>query len=222
LKAQNKNCISEMCNRMKSPNTIVIAFLGRVNVALSVTMTAVSTIMAIALTPLLTKWLIGDRIAVDAWQLFLGTIKVVLVPIILGVTLNWLFPKTTKKISLFSPPIAVIAIVLIVASIIGQGKELILSSGFRLIGSVFILYILGFGLGYVLTKYLVKNELVSRTVSIEVGMQNSGLGAYLAKANFVNPAIAVPSALSNATHSILGSIAAAIFRKFKLKESADN
>ncbi|MCK5468804.1 MAG: bile acid:sodium symporter family protein, partial [Cyclobacteriaceae bacterium] len=193
----------------------VISYLAKANVALSVTMTAVSTLFAIILTPLLTTYLIGDKIEVSAFQLFLGTIKVVLVPVLLGVLMNKYLPKFTDKILPVAPLVAVIAIVLIVASIIGQGKEEILNSGFKLIGAIISLHVCGFVIGYGVSRIFIKNIEVNRTISIEVGMQNSGLGAYLAKANFANPAIAIPSAISSATHSIIGSIAAGIWRNKK-------
>ena len=193
----------------------VISYLAKANVALSVTMTAVSTLFAIILTPLLTTYLIGDKIEVSAFQLFLGTIKVVLVPVLLGVLMNKYLPKFTDKILPVAPLVAVIAIVLIVASIIGQGKEEILNSGFKLIGAIISLHVSGFVIGFGVSRIFIKNIEVNRTISIEVGMQNSGLGAYLAKANFANPAIAIPSAISSATHSIIGSIAAGFWRNKK-------
>ena len=193
----------------------VISYLAKANVALSVTMTAVSTLFAIILTPLLTTYLIGDKIEVSAFQLFLGTIKVVLVPVLLGVLMNKYLPKFTDKILPVAPLVAVIAIVLIVASIIGQGKEEILNSGFSLVGAIVCLHVCGFVIGYGVSRIFIKNIEVNRTISIEVGMQNSGLGAYLAKANFANPAIAIPSAISSATHSIIGSIAAGFWRNKK-------
>ena len=191
----------------------VISYLARANVALSVTMTAVSTLLAIVLTPLLTTLLIGDKIEVSAFNLFLGTVKVVLAPILLGVLMNRYLPRFTEKVLPVAPLVAVVAIVLIVASIIGQGREQILQSGARLAGAVLTLHLSGFLLGYLLSRLVAKDRQVNRTISIEVGMQNSGLGAYLARANFANPAIAIPSALSSATHSLIGSLAAGIWRK---------
>ncbi len=167
------------------------------------------------MTPLLTIFLIGDKIEVSAFELFLGTVKVVLLPVSLGVLVNKYLPKITDRIKSIAPLIAVIAIVLIVASIIGQGKDEILASGLSLIGAVICLHICGFALGYWVSRLIVKNTDVNRTISIEVGMQNSGLGAYLAKANFANPAIAIPSAISSAIHSLIGSIAAGIWRSRK-------
>ena len=102
-------------------------------------------------------------------------------------------------------------ITFIVASIIGQGKEIILGSGISLIFSIMSLHLAGFILGYFLSKYLLKDEAVSRTISVEVGMQNSGLGVVLAKENFVNPSVAIPAAISSLVHSIYGSIFVALF-----------
>ena len=196
----------------------VIAYLAKANVALSVTMTSVSTLAAIIMTPLLTSYLSGSYLEVDALGLFYSTLKVVLFPVALGVILNRFLPKVTQKIIPFAPPIAVILITLIVASIIGQGKEIILNSGIQLLGAILILHLLGFLLGYIVSKTIFKNEAVSRTIAIEVGMQNSGLGAVLARENFINPATAVPSAISSLVHSIYGSIFASIANKFMNKK----
>jgi BASS family bile acid:Na+ symporter len=192
----------------------VIAYLAKANVALSVTMTTFSTLVAIIMTPLLTSYLSGSYLEVDALGLFYSTLKVVLFPVALGVILNRFLPKVTHKIVPFAPPIAVILITLIVASIIGQGKEIILNSGIQLLGAILILHLLGFLLGYIVSKIIFKNEAVSRTMAIEVGMQNSGLGAVLARENFINPATAIPSAISSLVHSIYGSIFASIANKF--------
>ncbi len=189
----------------------VIVFLSRSNLALSVTMTALSTMAAIVMTPLLTSILSGNEIDVDALGLFYSTLKVVLVPVVLGVFLNARLPRYTQKIQFYSPSIAVILITLIVASIIGQGKEIILGSGGSLILSIMTLHLAGFVLGYFLSKFLLKDEVVSRTISVEVGMQNSGLGVVLAKENFVNPAVAIPAAISSLVHSLYGSIFVALF-----------
>lgn len=104
---------------------------------------------------------------------------------------------------------------MIVASIIGQGKDEILSSGFLLIGAVLTLHVSGFLMGYTISKIVTKEKQVNRTISIEVGMQNSGLGAYLARANFANPAFAIPSAISSTVHSLIGSVAAGIWKSSK-------
>ena len=188
----------------------VIAFLANANVALSVAMTTCSTFGAILLTPFLTASLSGSYLDVDAWGLFYSTLKVVLVPVALGVLLNQYANRLTQRILPYAPATAVVLIVLIVASIIGQGKEIILSSGLNLIAAILLLHFSGFVLGYFLSKIILKNTAVSKTIAIEVGMQNSGLGAVLARENFINPATAIPSAISSLVHSIYGSIFVAI------------
>ena len=188
----------------------VIAFLANANVALSVAMTTCSTFGAILLTPFLTASLSGSYLDVDAWGLFYSTLKVVLVPVALGVLLNQYANRLTQRILPYAPASAVVLIVLIVASIIGQGKEIILSSGLNLIAAILLLHFFGFVLGYFLSKIILKNTAVSKTIAIEVGMQNSGLGAVLARENFINPATAIPSAISSLVHSIYGSIFVAI------------
>ena len=184
----------------------VIAFLAKANVALSVAMTTCSTFGAILLTPFLTASLSGSYLDVDAWGLFYSTLKVVLVPVALGVLLNQYAHRFTQRIVPYAPATAVVLIVLIVASIIGQGKEIILSSGLNLIAAILLLHLFGFILGYFFSKIILKNTAVSKTIAIEVGMQNSGLGAVLARENFINPATAIPSAISSLVHSIYGSI----------------
>lgn len=190
----------------------VIAYLAKAQVALSVSMTAFSTFGAILFTPLLTVSLSGNYLHVDAWGLFYSTLKVVLIPVSLGVMLNQFLPKFTVKAIPFAPPTAVILIVLIVASIIGQGRELILQSGIFLIVAIVILHLCGFVLGFLISFLILRNWEVSKTLSIEVGMQNSGLGAVLARENFTNPAVAIPSAISSLVHSILGSIFVSLFK----------
>lgn len=191
----------------------VIAFLARANVALSVTMTAVSTSLAIVLTPLLTSWLVGSRVEVSAWGLFLSTLQVVVIPITAGVLLNRYAHRLTKKILPAAPAVAVLAITLIVASIIGAGREAILSAAPRLVTAVAALHLLGFLLGYWFSRMITGRLLTARTISIEVGMQNSGLGVVLARQNFANPLVAIPSAISSLFHSIIGSLLAALWRR---------
>jgi BASS family bile acid:Na+ symporter len=196
----------------------VVAFIAKANVALSVSMTAISTLLAIVMTPLLTDYLVGSRLDVDAWKLFVGTVKVVLVPILLGVSLNTFFHKITEKLLPVAPPIAVIIIALIVGSIIGQGKTEILASGPNLFIAIGLLHLIGFVLGYLMSKLLLKDEQIARTISIEVGMQNSGLGVVLAKQNFGQMAT-IPGAISALTHCVYGSIAVYIWnRKNNLKD----
>lgn len=190
----------------------VVTYLARGNVALSVTMTAFSTILAVILTPLLVSWLAGNRIHVDAMGLFFSTLQVVICPVVLGVLINRYAHSATEMILPFAPVVAVVVIALIVGSIIGSGKQMILESGLQLIGAIVCLHFFGFLLGFGASYLKSRNPQVARTTSIEVGMQNSGLGAVLAKAHFANPAVAIPSAISSLTHCLIGSLAAGFWR----------
>ncbi|MBL4576280.1 MAG: bile acid:sodium symporter family protein [Opitutaceae bacterium] len=190
----------------------VVTYLAKANVALSVLMTMVSTFGAIVMTPLLTKALVGTLIHVNAWGLFLSTIQVVLLPIILGLVLRQFFQKQVLKILPISPLISVLAIVLICASIIGQNSVAILESGKILLLAVVLLHTGGFSLGYLLARTLGYEQLIRRTVAIEVGMQNSGLGVVLAQKHFSGTLATVPCAISAVVHSIIGSILAGLWR----------
>ncbi len=191
----------------------VVSYLARADVPLSVTMTSITTLMAVVVTPLFTWLLAGSRINVNGWGLFWSTIQVVILPVAAGVLMNRVTPRFTRAILPFAPPAAVLMITMIVASIIGAGKAQILNAGLRLVAAVFSLHALGFLLGYVLSKRISKNEIASRTISIEVGMQNSGLGVVLARKNFPDPLVAIPSAISSLFHSLIASALAAVWRR---------
>ncbi len=196
----------------------VVAFLARANVALSVLMTICSTFAAILLTPYLTKWLAGTLVDVDALGLLISTVQVVLIPVMAGVLLNHFFPKAVKMLRPVSPFISVVAIVLIVASIIGQNRETIFEASWRLLAAPALLHLSAFLLGYTLAKLVKLPEDAARTISIEVGMQNSGLGAHLANKHFPGTVAPVPCAISAVYHCIIGSLLAGIWRRSGLKE----
>ena len=200
----------------------VVAYLARANLALSVSMTMVSTLIAVIATPLLTGWLAGVFIEIDRWALFRGMITVVLLPVIAGVLINRIFPRTTARIATISPLASVIGVVLIVGGIIAASKPLIVEHAGVLLLALFMLHATGFGLGYAITKFLGFGDAEIRTCSIEVGMQNSGLGSSLASsptfaAQFATPMQAalapVPSAVSAVYHVVIGSLLAAWWRR---------
>ena len=197
----------------------VICYLAKANVALSVAMTAVSTFLAVIMTPLLTTWLAGSTVEVNTFGLFMGTVKVVILPISLGLILSRYSPNLTSRLKTVSPLIAVIVIVLIVASIIGAGRDQIIASAFSLIAAVLTLHVLGFSMAYWIGYFVTGSSADARAISIEVGMQNSGLGAYLARSKFVNPATAIPSAVSSLCHCLIGSAVAAWWARRQEKQS---
>ncbi len=191
----------------------VVNYLARSNVALSVLMTLCSTMGAAVMTPLLTKWLAGQYVPVSAAALFASTVKIVLAPVVLGVMLNRFAPILVRAVLPISPLVSVLAITLICAGIIGGSAADLKRSGLELIAAVLALHSGGFLLGYLFSRLLRCDELTSRTISIEVGMQNSGLGAALAKQHFAAmPLVALPCAISATFHSVIGSLLAGIWR----------
>ena len=200
----------------------VVAFLARTNVALSVSMTGISTMLAVVLTPLLTKLYVDERVSVDALGLLQSILIIVILPVALGVGINHLFGKAARRVAVVSPFVSVVFIILIVGYILAQNRDSILENWRMLVAAVLLLHVAGFGLGYGLAKLMKFDEQSSRTVSIEVGMQNSGLGTALATEHFTAlPLVAVPCAVSAVTHCIIGSIAAGVWRMINARSTGD-
>jgi BASS family bile acid:Na+ symporter len=198
----------------------VITYLARANVALSVLLTMCSTFAAVVLTPLLTEWLAGAYVPVDGLGLFRSMVLVVLIPLIAGLLINTTLDRLQQHkrhtvraaINAIGPIISVAVIVLVVGSIVAGNKVAIGQVGPKLFASVFLFHATGFALGYVVMKWLGYGKVECRTVSIEVGMQNSGLGASLAKTHFADMAMApVPAAISAVFHCLIGSALAGVW-----------
>lgn len=199
----------------------VVCFIANLNVALSVTLTTCSTLLAVVMTPLLTTWLVqsasesltGTAVEVDTIGLLIKTFQVVVLPVTLGIALNHFFHKQVQRTAAYTPFLAVLSIVFIVDFILAAKKEAILESGASLLWAVVILHFFGFLLGYLLSKTFGTHDRDARTVSVEVGMQNSGLATELARSNFAAFGLAtVPGAISALTHCILGSLVAGLSR----------
>lgn len=200
----------------------IVTFLARGNVALSVVMTMTSTLAAVVLTPLLTGWLAGAYVEIDRWNLLTNMIAVVLVPVVLGTLLNRLFPRAAARVSAVLPLIAIVLVILIVGGIVGGAKAQIAQHAGVLLLATFLLHAVGFALGYLLARVLGLEVIAARTISIEVGMQNSGLGSGLAKtpafaaqfADLQQAALApVPAAISAVWHVLIGSLLAGWWRQ---------
>lgn len=200
----------------------IVTYIARGHVALSVAMTMASTLAAVVLTPLLTGWLAGAYVAIDRWNLLVSMVTVVLVPVVAGTLLNRLFPRTADKVSAVLPLIAIVLVILIVGGIVGGAKAQIAANAGVLLLATFLLHAMGFGLGYGLARALRLTEVEARTISIEVGMQNSGLGSGLAKtpafaaqfADVTQAALApVPAAISAVWHVVIGSVLAGFWRR---------
>ena len=193
----------------------VVSYLARADVPLSVLMTVASTLAAAVLTPALTAWLAGCYVEVDGWGLAFSTLQVVVLPVLAGVVLRAKGGRMTKPLLVWSPCVAVGAIAMIVAAILAQNAAGLREAGARLVGAVMLLHAGGFALGWGLSRLARQQTKTARTISIEVGMQNSGLGVVLAQRHFPDPLSALPAALSSLIHSILGSGLAACWRIIK-------
>lgn len=191
----------------------VITYLARADVVLSVVLTLVSTLLAFIMTPMWCEYLIGTYVPVDALGLCLTTLQAVVIPVILGVFLNWKFPKAVSRISWTGPVLSVIAICGITGGIVAQSADAMAAHASKLSIAVLILHILGFILGYAISRTLGYSKLVARTVSIEVGMQNGGMAAMLAKTHFApHPLAAVPAVFSALMQNLIGAVVAAWWR----------
>jgi bile acid:Na+ symporter, BASS family len=197
----------------------VICFLGQLNVTLSVSLTLTSTILGIILTPILSSILIGNKINVDTLGLLLSTIKIVVFPLLVGFLLSKYFQKVISRFEFLLPSLSTLFIVLIVASIVGASRNTIFEHGGILTLAVFLLHSFGFGLGYFLSLMIGKDKHLAKTISVEVGMQNSGLGVTLARENFTSHLVSVPPALSSLFHSVIASILIGLWRFYKEDES---
>ena len=186
----------------------VICYLAKANVALSVLLTMSSTVVAVVATPWLTRWLAGAWLPVDAWALFRSMLVVVLLPLACGVAANTAFgrlrhpEKIRRWVDAVGPLLSSVVVVMIVGSIVAAKKTEIASALWPLFASVLLLHVSGFALGYVFAQVAGCKECLRRTISIEVGMQHSGLGAALATKHFPQMAMApVPAASSEVTGS---------------------
>lgn len=191
----------------------VVALIARADVALSVVMTMVSTSLAVVLTPRFTEALASQYVPVDAWALLLKVLQVVVVPVTVGVLLKQGLPQLARRMEPVMPPLAVVAIVLIVSSIVGSQRDVLLDQGIALVIACVLLHAGGFLLGWLIPRVLGETAPTCRTISLEVGMQNSGLAVVLARTGFSNPLTALPGAISAVVHCIIGSALAGLWRR---------
>ncbi|WP_047871970.1 bile acid:sodium symporter family protein [Nocardiopsis sp. RV163] len=185
----------------------VIVYLARGDVALSVAMTSISTLLAPLLTPLLVLALAGSTLPVAAGDLFVSILQVVLVPVLAGLLLRMAARRFVEGILPVLPLVSVGGIVVVVAAVVGANADAVLSSGLLVALAVVLHNSLGLALGYLVGVVTKLPEAARRAVSVEVGMQNSGLAAALATAHFA-PLAALPGALFSVWHNISGALAA--------------
>ena len=185
----------------------VMTYLSKGDVPLSVGMTAVSTLFAPLMTPLLTLLYAGQRVDVNAVAMFLSIVKVVLVPIALGLVCNYFFEKVTREIVRILPLISTIAIIMIIASVVSANSARLKTVGLIVVLVVILHNLLGYAAGYGVGKLLRLNTTKCRALSIEVGMQNSGLATSLAATHFAQyPLATIPGAVFSVWHNISGAV----------------
>jgi BASS family bile acid:Na+ symporter len=201
----------------------LVSLIAGADVALSVLLTACSTVLASVVTPLLTKFIVGSAIPVSGKALCLATAKVVLLPVAFGVFLNEYFPRLCRQVSRWTPFASVLLVSLICGGVVSNNASMwagtsvaaggALSIPMLILLSVISTHILGFAAGYLVPKVLFRfPERTARTISIETGMQNSALAVVLAKSIGADPLSFLPGALSATAHSCLGSALAAFWR----------
>ena len=193
----------------------VITYLAKGDLALSVGMTGVSTLLAPFLTPLLTWALAGKSVNVDVVGMLLSILWVVILPIAIGLIVKWIWPKFTEKATDYLPAFSSIAIALIVAIIISANADKLLAGGLLIIVVVVLHNICGLGLGYLIGCLLGMSVSKKRAISIEVGMQNSGLASSLATIHFAAyPLATIPGAIFSVWHNLSGAAVAYLYRRF--------
>ena len=190
----------------------VISYLAKGDVALSVTMTSISTLLAPLMTPLLTSWLAGQYMPVDAGAMTMSIVKMVLVPVVGGLVVRILFARAVERVLPAMPWVSVLGICYVVLAVVSKSAEKILSAGLLILLVVACHNVLGYLLGYGASRMLGRDARVCRTISVEVGMQNSGLAATLA-ATYFSPAAALPGAVFSTWHNLSGAVLAAIYRR---------
>lgn len=197
----------------------VICYLAKGDVALSVAMTGVSTLLAPFVTPALVLLLAGQTVEVNVVGMFMSIVQVVILPIVLGFVVNHFFNRLTQKIDPILPMVSTLAVATIIGIIVSHNASQILSCSLLVAVVVILHNLLGLLLGYTAGKIL-KIDYKKRTaISIEVGMQNSGLATALAATHFaMYPMATVPGAIFSVWHNFSGSIAASLFRRFSDKD----
>lgn len=191
----------------------VITFLAHGDLALSVGMTAMSTILAPLLTPLLVWLMAGTMVDVDTWGMLLSILYVVITPIVVGFVVRHFFPRFTQRAVVYLPAFSTLVIAIAVALIVSHTADRLLAGGLLVVLVVMLHNVLGLAIGYGVGCLLGLSTLKRRAISIEVGMQNSGLASSLATLHFAAyPMATIPGAVFSVWHNISGALVARLFK----------
>lgn len=190
----------------------VICYLARADVALSITLTALSTAAAVLATPLLTALYAGRAVEVDVLGMIASVFRVVVVPVALGVATNVWLGRRLAPLVRFFPLVSVAAIVVIIAIVVALSHERLAEVSAAVLAAVALHNALGLGAGYGLARLARRPEAQCRALAVEVGMQNSGLGVALA-VQYFSPLAALPGALFSVWHNLTGSLLASLWAR---------
>ncbi len=190
----------------------VMCYLAKGDTALSISMTAISTLLGVVLTPLLVSLMIGQSVDVPVLSMLWSLFKIVLLPVAAGVLINTFFAKYVRKAEVAFPYISMFVIVLIIAIVVALSASKIVQVGLIVAAAVIIHNSIGLLLGYWVTKALGFDARVCRTIAFEVGLQNSGLAAALA-VKFFTPMAALPGTIFSVWHNISGSLLASYWSR---------
>ena len=194
----------------------VISYLAKADVALSVTMTSISTLLAPLMTPMLTAWLVGSRMPVDGEAMTKNILLMVLAPVLGGFVVRLLANKVVERILPVLPWVSVLGICYVLVVVVSGSVDKILTSGALIIAVVICHNLLGYLFGYLAGRVGRGSDKAARTTAIEVGMQNSALAATLATKHFAaTPETALPAAVFSVWHNLSGAILAVFFRRWK-------
>lgn len=192
----------------------VITYLAKGDLALSVGMTAISTVVAPVMTPLLVWLLVGKTVDVDVAGMLLSILWVVILPIVAGLLAKWFWPRLTERVKEFLPAVSSLAIAFIVLIVISANAHKLLLGGLIIIVVVVLHNLCGLGLGYLIGRLLHLSTPKRKAISIEVGMQNSGLASSLATLHFAAyPMATIPGAIFSVWHNISGAVIARLYAR---------
>ena len=192
----------------------VITYLAKGDLALSVGMTAASTLLAPILTPLLVWLLAGTMVDVQTTGMLLSIVYIVILPIVCGLLCQRFIPKLTQSVTPYLPAFSSLAVALTVGIVVSHNADRLLTAGMLVVLVVMLHNLFGLGIGYLVGRLLRLPRPKSVALSIEVGMQNSGLAASLAVMHFAAfPLATIPGAVFSVWHNISGAIIARIYSK---------
>lgn len=192
----------------------VITYLAKGDLALSVGMTATSTLLAPLITPLLVWLLAGTMVEVDTIGMLLSIVYVVIAPIAVGLVFQRYLPKFTKNIVPYLPAFSSVVIAFVVGIVVSHNADRLLVGGMIVVLVVMLHNLCGLSLGYIIGRLLGLADAKRRAISIEVGMQNSGLASSLATLHFAAyPLATIPGAIFSVWHNISGALVARIYSK---------